>query len=217
MAVRGDGVDAAARRSGQQVASVLRDLRAARIAGNLPQSTVARALGWSRQRLGAMESGLLSATPVELARWGAAVGLDVVLRSYPAGGRLRDAGQLRLLAGLASAIGGCWQWRTEVPVSRDPWDRRAIDAVLACPQGRVAVEAIARLGDAQAQVRAALLKAQTAEIDRIVMVLSDTRHNRLAVREAGPTLLPAFPCPPRATLRALRSGSLPEANGLVLL
>ena len=99
----------------------------------------------------------------------------------------------------------------------DPRDRRAFDAVLARPPYRIAVEAVVRLTDAQLQVRNAGLKQAAARIDRIVLVLADTRHNRLAVHAAAPTLVPAFPLSSRETLRSLRLGELPRANGVVLV
>ena len=74
-----------------------------------------------------------------------------------------------------------------------------------------------RLTDAQHQVRNAGLKQAAAGVDRIVLVLADTRHNRVALRDAAPTLAPEFPGASRETLRALRRGDLPRANGAVLV
>ena len=79
------------------------------------------------------------------------------------------------------------------------------------------MECITRLTDAQGQVRSILLKQAAAHLSRVVLVLSDTRHNRSAVRSAAPTLDPAFPLSQRSLIRALDAGRLPDANGLVLL
>lgn len=114
-------------------------------------------------------------------------------------------------------IGAMWTWQTEVPVSRDPQDHRAIDAVLSAPSGRVGLEAITRLVDAQAQVRAALLKQEASGVDRMILVLTDSRHNRAALREAAATLRPAFALTTRQVLCALRRGELPTANGAILV
>jgi hypothetical protein len=102
-------------------------------------------------------------------------------------------------------------------VSRDPRDRRAFDAVLTGPAGRVGLEVITRLTDAQAQIRAVTLKQQVARLRRIVVVFAQTRHNRAALVAAAPTLATAFPASPREILDALRAGHLPRANGLLLL
>jgi hypothetical protein len=101
-------------------------------------------------------------------------------------------------------------------VSTDPRDRRALDVVLAGSAGSIGLEATTRLTDAQAQIRAAILKQKAARLDRILLVLADTRHNRAAVVDAAPSLDGAFPASPREVLRALRAGALPPANGIIL-
>jgi hypothetical protein len=75
----------------------------------------------------------------------------------------------------------------------------------------------ARLTDAQAQVRSAILKQEVARIERIVLVLAETRHNRAALEDAAATVLGAFPTSPREVLGALRTGWLPRANGIFLV
>jgi hypothetical protein len=137
--------------------------------------------------------------------------------SVPAGSPLRDAAQLRLLARAQVAIGEAWTWRTEVPVSRDLHDRRAFDAVLSSAAGRVGLEAITRLTDAQARVRVVTLKQEAARLERMVLVIAQTRHNRAALADAAPTLRSAFPAGTREGLRALRAGQLPPVNGILLI
>jgi transcriptional regulator with XRE-family HTH domain len=217
MGVRRTTIDEAGRRARRQLDEVLRDLRDARLTAGVPQVAVARALRVSRQTVSLWEGGDGSRYVVHLARWGAAVGLDVSIRTFAGGSPLRDAGQLRVLRRARSTIGERWTWRTEVPVSDDPRDRRAFDAVLSEGQFRIGLEVITRLTDAQAQTRAALLKQEAAGLDRMVLVLGLTRRNRTAVKSAAPTLLPAFPMTPRAVLGALRAGRRPVANGIVLV
>lgn len=215
--MRRNPIDEAGRRARRQLDELLRDLRAAREAAGLSQATVAATLGHSRPLIGHWELGNISPDPVQLARWGAVLGLDVPIRAFPAGSPLRDVGQLRLLARARVAIGGRWTWRTEVPVSLAPRDRRAFDAVLSGAVGRVGLEAITRLTDAQAQVRAAILKQEVAGLERMVLVLAETRYNRGAVGDAAPTLLGAFPASPREVVKALRAGQMPAANGIILV
>ena len=71
--------------------------------------------------------------------------------------------------------------------------------------------------DAQAQVRAILLKQRDASIGCIVLILADTRHSRQAVPYAEPTLGPAFPLRGHAVMRALRTARVPPGNGLLLV
>jgi len=211
-------VDDASRRARRQLDDLVRDLRAARKAAGLSQIALARELGDSRQLITAWERGIRTPDSIQLACWGALVGLDVPIRAFPSGSPLRDAGQLRLIARARADIGDkAWTWRTEVPVADDPRDRRAFDVVLAGHAGRIGLEAITRLTDAQAQVRAAILKQETAGLERMVLVVAQTRHNRAAVADAAPTILGAFPAAPREVMRALRDGDLPTANGIVLI
>jgi hypothetical protein len=81
----------------------------------------------------------------------------------------------------------------------------------------VGVEAVTRLADAQAQVRAIVLKQEAAGFPAMVIALADTRHNRRALVQAGPSLRPAFPIDSRWVLQELRSGRVPPANGVVLV
>ena len=179
---------------------------------------VARALGCSRQLIGLLErGGLEDIGTLQLARYCAAVGLDFPIRSFPGGAPLRDIGQVRLLERFFRAIGDEWRRRTEVPINADPLDRRAVDALISGPRRRVGVEGITRLSDSQAQSRAALLKQEALDVRAMILVLSATRHNRLALADAGAPLRAAFPLTTRAVLSSLRRGQEPSTNGIVLI
>lgn len=218
MPVRRDPIDEAARRARYQLERALDDIRARRIAAGVSQRRIARALGCSRQLVGAIEAGRLQDIgAIQLARMGAAVGLDVPVRTHPGGSPLRDAAQLRLLARFRTTIGDAWTWRSEVPVAAGPDDRRAIDAVLLNGPRRVGIEALTRLTDAQGQVRAILLKQEAAALSCMLLVLADTRHNRQMLRDADPTLRPSFPNQGRGILGDLRAGRMPPANGIVMV
>jgi transcriptional regulator with XRE-family HTH domain len=211
-------IEAAGRRARAQVDQVLDDARHARLARGISMARVASALGCSRQLIGLVEHRRLqSIDPAFLARYCAAVGLDVSVRAHPGGAPLRDSGQLRLLARLRTLLGDGWTWRTEVPVSADRADRRAIDAVLTRPGQRIGIEAVSRIGDAQAAVRLITLKQEVVRLRCMILLLADTRHNRAAVLAGEPTLRPAFPLRTRTVLRALRAGFPPASNGIVFL
>jgi len=79
----------------------------------------------------------------------------------------------------------------------------------------IGLEAITRSTDAQAQIRAAILKQEAAKLDRVLLILADTRHNRAAFLEAAPSLEGAFPASTREVLAALRTGQLPPHNGIL--
>jgi DNA-binding XRE family transcriptional regulator len=216
--IRRNRIDDAARRARQQLVHTLADVRNGRLKAGISQESMAALLGCSRQLIGAIEAGRLEDVGcIQLARMGAVVGIDVPIRGYAAGSPLRDAAQLRLLQRFRASLGDAWAWKTEAPVSGDPLDRRAIDAILTRDRQRVGIEAVTRILDAQGQVRPILLKQEAAELERMVLVLADTRHNRTALIDGAPTLHPAFPLASRELMRDLRAGRLPSANGIVLV
>lgn len=195
------------------------DLREARLARGLRQIDIARATDASDGRISRVERGALRDLAIaDLARHGAAVGLRLHARFYPAAGGLRDAAQLDLLRRLRARIGDRWTWQLEAPLNI-PGDQQAFDALLSSAdrQTTVAVEAITRLRDAQAQLRAANVKQREGRATRLVILLRASHANRAALASAVDVLATAFPLTTRATLAALAAGNDPGDNGIVLL
>lgn len=210
-------IDEAAIRSRSLQAELGSELRAARLARGLRQIDVARAINGSGAQVSRVEHALVPNLAVaDLARHGAVVGLRLSVRFYPTGGGLRDEAQLSLLRRLRARIGDEWTWRLEAPLNL-PGDRRAFDALLTNERGAVAVEAITRLHDAQAQLRALTLKQRDGGVGRLVLVVGASHANRRALASVGGLLATSFPLGTRATLAALERGQAPSANGIVLL
>jgi transcriptional regulator with XRE-family HTH domain len=194
-----------------------RELRDARLARGLRQADVSRALRTSRFHVSRTERSVGDgAGVIDLARHAAAVGLRLHARFYPVGGGLRDAAQLDLLRRLRARIGDRWSWTLEAPLNI-PGDLRAFDALISNPSATIAVEAITRLRDAQAQLRAAALKQRDGNVPRLVLLIKATQHNREALASAAGVLATSFPLGTRATLKALSEGTDPGDNGIVLL
>jgi transcriptional regulator with XRE-family HTH domain len=193
-----------------------RELRLARLTAGLTQAQVARALGVSQSAVSRVERGRQPAALPYYARHAAAVGTRLWARVFPDGRRLLDAPQLGLLGRFRARIHGDWTWELEVPVPTEG-DLRAGDCRITIPGCSILVEAITRLADAQAQVRAAQRKRRDLHCDRLIIALADTGANRRALRDAGPAFAAAFPISPRAALRALRDGRDPGADALILL
>jgi transcriptional regulator with XRE-family HTH domain len=193
------------------------ELREARLGRGLRQIEVARATSVSPSHISRVEHGLLRDLALaDAARHGAAVGLRLHARFFPIGGGLRDAAQLDLLRRFRARIGDAWSWQLEAPLNV-PGDMRAFDLLLTGAGGSVAVEAITRLRDAQAQLREATRKQRDGQVPRLVILVSATPHNRNALGSAGDVLATSFPLTTRATLAALADGEDPGENGLVLL
>jgi transcriptional regulator with XRE-family HTH domain len=192
------------------------ELREARQMAGLSQAHVARVAGLSQSAISRIER----ASPVslrvdELARHSAALGLRLSLRLYPEGEPVRDAGQLRLLRRFRAELGERFDWRTEVPVA-GAGDGRAWDVVLSGP-GTIGVDAETRLRDVQAVQRRSELKWRDACLDRLVLLLAATRHNRAVLREHRAALSSTFPADSTEVMAFLRRGRLPPRNGIVIL
>ena len=161
------------------------ELREARLVRGLRQIDVARATSVSPSRISRLEHGLLRDLAVaDVARHGAAVGLRLHARFYPAGTALRDAAQLDLLRRLRTRIGDAWSWQLEAPLNI-PGDLRAFDLLLTGAGTTIADEAITRLRDTQAQLRELTRKQRDGQVPRLVLLLAATHHNRDALASAG--------------------------------
>lgn len=209
------------RRQGREaMRRVGRDHRLARIGAGLSLREVAAASGASHQQLMRFERGDLDRVSVEaMGAWCAVVGLDLVVRTYPAGDTIRDRAQLALLERLRGELHPSLAWRTEVPLPT-PGDRRAWDAEIRGGKPdpwRVRVEAETRISDGQALERRLSLKARDDPVGHVVLLVSDTRANREALRRLSDGIAADLPLGTRAILRALRAGRDPGGSGIVIL
>lgn len=217
MANRTSRVDEAATLGRRLQAELGAGLRDARLGRGLRQVDVARALHTSRFHVSRVERGAPICHGItDLARHGAAVGLRLHARFYPAGGGLRDAAQLDLLRRFRARIGDRWRWQLEAPIPI-PGDLRAFDALLRNGDTTIAVEAITRLRDAQAQLRAATAKQRDGLATRLILLIKGSEANRRALASAADVLATTFPLATKATLAALPAGDDPGDNGIVLL
>jgi hypothetical protein len=177
----------------------------------------------SGSQVSRIERGRLPAVSVDqLARVGAAVGLDVRVRSYPGPDPIRDAPQNALMDRLRGHLHPGLTMPTEVPLPI-PGDLRAWDGMIRGLAGepvlppRLPVEAETRVTDLQAQTRRIWLKARAADEPFVLLVVSDTRHNRQSVRAAANAIRTAFPIPARRALAALATGRHPGGSAIVFL
>ena len=217
MAVRERRIDRGRRAASRALDGIGDELREARVGAGLSQRAVGDVVGVSHTEISRIERGLALRVPYQtLVLVGAALGLDVPLRAYPNGDRIRDGAQVALLARLRSMLPASVSWRTEVPI-RQPGDRRAWDAVTSGPDWRVPIDAESRLRDVQALSRTKALKRRDDASELMILLVSDTRHNRTVLRLARPDLVADFPVRSSEALRDLAAGTRPSGSAIILL
>lgn len=217
MPSRHSRITEARRSADRDLRAVLVDARLAREQAGLTQRQVATAVGWSRDSVTNLEAYRVQHLRFgQLAAYASAVGLRLRVTAYPDGPSLRDVAQLAVTRRLLSRVSDRWRRRLEVPIPI-PGDRRATDLVLGVAAGSVSVEVVTRLRDAQAQLRAALLKSRDARTDCLVVALAATHSNRAALAAVRDLVRDDFPLDTRPVLAALEAGRLPAGNGIVLV
>lgn len=192
------------------------ELRHARLSAGLSQARVGAAAGISQRSVSRIETGQPPhpnlATAARVAR---VVGLDLRIQCYPAGTRLRDAAHVALIHRFLARLPASVRRRLEAPVAAA--DPRAWDVLLEMGGVRVGVIAETRIHDLQDLLRREHRKQLDGGVDHLLLLASDTRHNRRVADEAAAALLEAFPLRTRAVLRSLTAEEPLAENGIVFL
>jgi hypothetical protein len=61
------------------------------------------------------------------------------------------------------------------------------------------------------------LKQRDGRVEVLILLVSDTAHNRAVLAEHREALRASFPLDTRAVMRAVEAGQTPEASGIVVL
>jgi transcriptional regulator with XRE-family HTH domain len=208
--------DAGTERGRRIARSLGEDLRIARRMAGVSQVTLGRAVGLSGAELGRIERGEAPwLTITHAARLLRAVGVDLWMKTYPAGPPIRDAGHLRLIADFEARLPPSVAAQREWPIPNDR-DRRALDLLLTGLPVRTGVEAETVLSDLQALEREMNLKRRDARLGRMVLLVRKSRRN-VRILGVAAALRHAFPLRTRAVMAALSRGSDPGADGIVVL
>ena len=220
MVTRERVADRGRRRCRKAVRRVAIDGRLARIGAGLSQAEVGHAIGSSHSMVGRFERGEVTYPDLAfLAAYCAVLGLDLALRVYPAGDPIRDRAQLALLERLRARLHPSLRWRTEVPLGIEG-DLRAWDAEIRGrqpTQWRARIEAETGIPDGQALERRLNLKTRDDPDGHVVLLVSDTRANRIALRAIREGMRDGFPLDSREILAALRDARDPGGSGIVIL
>ena len=216
MPTRERPADRGRRRAAEGRARLAADIRRARVGSGLSLRDVGAAARVEPTRIWRFERGLPGNLRLEdIGAIAAVVGLDLAIRTYPAGDPVRDAAHVRLLERFCRELPPSLTWRTEVPLPR-PGDLRAWDALVGRGSWRAGVEAETVIDDAQAVDRRVALKKRDGFVDHVILLVADTRRNRRALA-AGAGTFADLPLRTRDLLRNLRAGSEPAGSGIVVL
>lgn len=188
----------------------------ARIGLSISLTRLAEMAGVSRSKLWRIEKGLAGKLDlIETARLCQVLGLDLAVRTFPTAAAIRDVGHVRLMDRFAAATPRiAWRREHAIPIQGDlrAWDLFAVvDGVT------VAVTAETRLRDEQALLRREHAKMRDGGVERLILLIADTRANRTTLTAIRQSLRADFPLDTRQVLSALRSGRPPGSNGLVVL
>lgn len=172
----------------------------------------------SHAQVGRLERGVNRSPRVDqVCRVARVLGLTATVRLYPVGPPLRDRAHLALLGRLEARLAPPLRMRREVPLpARD--DLRAWDGIVTDGDRRIGVEAETRIRDAQAlQRRLALKLRDDPRVDHVLLLVNHTAHNRRALVEWRELARAELPLDGATVLRALTSGSVPSAGGVLVL
>lgn len=179
--------------------------------------TIAGRAGMSADAVRRVEIGDPAVQFDTLCAVGEAVGLDVVLKGYPAATALRDAGQLAIARILSGVAHPSWKPQLEVPAGEH---REAVDIGFFGPSEILATEIDRLVPDFQdthrrnARKREFLAGVHQRPV-RLVMVVQDTARNRRALEPHLDVIRSVLPAGTRDVLASLRSGEPLGRDGLL--
>ena len=186
----------ASERAQRQAKRIGTEVAIARSAAALSCRDVDRLAGVAQSTVRRIERGDRGVQLDTLVAVGSVLGLDVVVRAYPGVGlRLRDSGQLHVASSLGAMAHDRWRTRFEVPAGEHG---EAADMVLYGPDEVLHIEIERALVDLQAQLRSAttkrgFLSANDSRPVRLVIVVEDTRRNRVVSAEHASVIRAALP------------------------
>lgn len=196
--------------------TVVGELRAERQTANVSQRTVANALEWQQSELNRLERfAVPNVALVRLVEIASVLGLDVSVRLHRVGDPLRDRASQALIGRFLTLVASSYRVTREALLPSG--GQRSWDLLLRLGALLVGVEAVTRVRDVQALVRHIRLRERDGGVDHVLLVLSDSVHNRALVGQLIEALGPRFATPPRDIRTALRQGRPVPGSGVVLM
>jgi hypothetical protein len=209
------------RRGKAVVGRTLEELRIGRIAAGVSIRTVADDLRWSASAATRFLAGQLQDVGViQLSEVANVLGFEISLGLHPVREPIRDKGQRALGKRFDAMLSTEWTVTDEAPLPI-AGDLRAWDKLLrltdSSPPYLVGIDLETRITDIQAIVRRTRLRERDGGANEILIGLSDSATNRRLVDDLRASLGDEYKTPPRAILRALRSGQRLVGSGVVLV
>lgn len=225
MGVRRSARDRGTDRGRRLLERTLSEIEAARLEHGLSATEIGRAIRLSPSQVSrTLHSRPADVGLIRLSQLAASVGLELSSRAYPAGPPIRDRAQLALLGRLRARLGSLCSVFYERPVVEIPApgapgapDLRAWDLAIEGPGWLACVEAETRLADVQSVQRRIALKQRDGVVPVVILLVSDTRHNRSVVAASELGLRQQFPVSARSALHRLAASKSPDRNALILL
>jgi transcriptional regulator with XRE-family HTH domain len=185
MGTKARQVDVGTTRGNELILLAGREIRHARVDRGLSLQAVGRATSLSVSQVSRIERGLVARVSVrDLARLESVVGLELSMKSYPAGQPIRDGAHIQLLTDFRKSLHQSLHWSVEVPLPI-AGDRRSWDALVRGNGWRYGVEAETAPRDSQALIRRMQLKERDGDVDGVLLLVRRTVQTRRFVAEAG--------------------------------
>jgi transcriptional regulator with XRE-family HTH domain len=198
------------------VRKVVSELRQERQTANLSQRAVAAELGWQQSALNRLERFDFKNVPlVRLVEIAAVLGLDVSISLHRVGDALHDGASQGLIGRFLRVVSANYRVTREALLPSG--GQRSWDVLLRLGALLVGVELVTRVRDVQALVRLIRLRERDGGVDHVLLVLSDSVHNRALLEQLTAALGPRFMTPPRQILDALRAGRPVPGSGVLLM
>jgi transcriptional regulator with XRE-family HTH domain len=196
------------------------DARTTRLALGWTQADVARRARMSQASVSRLEAGDVNLAVSIATRAFAALGMQLVLKAYPADGiGLRDSGQLALAEQIRTLAHPSWRAVLEAPTGEG---RQAADVLFIGPSAGIHLELDSAFADFQAQLRSGHLKRDALQARlgiplAFVLVVRDTARNRTAAQPHAAVIRQALSAGSREVVAAIRGGIPLERDGLLWL
>lgn len=183
---------------------------------NVSQRAIAKEIGWQQSELNRLERfGLPNVPLVRLAEIASVLGLEVSIRLHRIGDPVRDRASQALIARFVGLVASAFRMTHEALLPTG--DQRSWDLLLRCGGVLIGVEAVTRVRDLQALVRHIRLRERDGGVDHVVLLLSDSAHNRAMLSQLVDALGPRFTTSRREIIAALRAGRPIPGSGVMLM